>query len=161
MAAAFNVGIVLPLTLWRDSNPRYSAVMPTCHTSNVSTGNVIECDDLDSMFFIGIQSSTDDTFTRSNNTVQLVYILIRCDHRNLRTRTSMFAQVLQIYFGKELLAKNQLISTLDKVIYFKGTIFQGCTKPLFTSQNRVEISWKNVSFFKHASSRVALGFLWV
>jgi hypothetical protein len=51
----------------------------------------------------------------------------------------MLAKVLQIHLGKEHLAKNQLISTLDKVIYFKGTIFQGYRKPLFTSQNRVEI----------------------
>jgi hypothetical protein len=51
----------------------------------------------------------------------------------------MLAQVLQIYWGKEHLAKNWLIYTLDKVIYFKGTIFQRPTKPLFTSQNRMEI----------------------
>jgi hypothetical protein len=38
------------------------------------------------------------------------------------------------------LVKNWLISTLDKVIYFKGTIFLRSTKPLFTSQNRVETS---------------------
>jgi hypothetical protein len=55
-------------------------------------------------------------------------------------RTSMLAQVLQIFLGKEHLVKNWLISTLDKVIYFKGTIFQRSAKPLFTSQNRVEIS---------------------
>jgi hypothetical protein len=52
----------------------------------------------------------------------------------------MLAQVLQIFLGKEHLVKNWLISTLDKVIYFEGTIFQGSTKPLSTSQNRVEIS---------------------
>jgi hypothetical protein len=52
----------------------------------------------------------------------------------------MLALVLQIFLGKEHLVKNQLISTLDEVIYFKGKIFQGSTKPLFTSQNRVEIS---------------------
>jgi hypothetical protein len=47
----------------------------------------------------------------------------------------MLAQVQQIFFGKEHLVKDwQKISTLDKVIYFKGT------KPLFTTQNRVEIS---------------------
>jgi uncharacterized protein YlzI (FlbEa/FlbD family) len=52
----------------------------------------------------------------------------------------MLAQALQIFFGKEHLVKNQLISTLDKVIYFRGTIFLLSTKPLFTSQNRVETS---------------------
>jgi hypothetical protein len=35
----------------------------------------------------------------------------------------MLAQVLQIFLGLEYLVKNWLISTLDKVIYFKGTIF--------------------------------------
>jgi hypothetical protein len=44
------------------------------------------------------------------------------------------------FFGEEHLVKNGLISTLDKVIYFKGTIFQRSTKHLFTSQNRAEIS---------------------
>jgi hypothetical protein len=37
----------------------------------------------------------------------------------------MLAQVLKIFLGKEHLVKNRLISTLDKVIYFKGTIFCG------------------------------------
>jgi hypothetical protein len=60
----------------------------------------------------------------------------RCIHRNLRSGTSMLAQALQIFLGKEHFVKNRLISTLDKVIYIKGTIFQGSTKPLFTSQNR-------------------------
>jgi hypothetical protein len=52
----------------------------------------------------------------------------------------MSAQVLQIFLGKKHLVKNWLISTLAKVIYFKGTISQRSTNPLFTSQNRVEIS---------------------
>jgi hypothetical protein len=51
----------------------------------------------------------------------------------------MLPLVSQIFLGKEHLVKNQL-STLDKVIYFKGTIFQGPTNPLYISQNRVEIS---------------------
>jgi hypothetical protein len=50
------------------------------------------------------------------------------------------AQVLQIFSGKEHHVKNRLIFTLDKVIYFKGAIFQRSSKPLFTSQNGVEIS---------------------
>jgi hypothetical protein len=52
----------------------------------------------------------------------------------------MLAQVLQIFWEKEQLVKNWLISTLDKVIYQKGTFFQGSTKPLFTTQNRLETS---------------------
>jgi hypothetical protein len=52
----------------------------------------------------------------------------------------MLAQVLQVFLGKEHLVKNWLISAQDKVIYFKGTIFQRSTKPLLTSQNWVEIS---------------------
>jgi hypothetical protein len=61
-------------------------------------------------------------------------------HRNLRSRTSLLAQVLQIFWGKEHLVKNRLISTLDKVIYYKETFLQGSTKPLFTTQNRLETS---------------------
>jgi hypothetical protein len=47
---------------------------------------------------------------------------------------------LQTFGGKEHLVKNWLISTLDKVIYYKGIFLQGSAKPLFTTQNRVEIS---------------------
>jgi hypothetical protein len=53
----------------------------------------------------------------------------------------MLAQVLKTFFGgKEHLVKNLPISTLYKIIYFKGALFQRSTKPLFTSQNGVEIS---------------------
>jgi uncharacterized protein YlzI (FlbEa/FlbD family) len=52
----------------------------------------------------------------------------------------MLAQVLQIFFGKKHLVNNWLNSTLDKVIYFKGAIFLWSSKPLFTSQKRVETS---------------------
>jgi hypothetical protein len=52
----------------------------------------------------------------------------------------MLAQILQLFWGKEHPVKNWLIATLDNVIYFNGTIFQRSTKPLFTSQNRVEAS---------------------
>jgi hypothetical protein len=40
--------------------------------------------------------------------------------------------------GGKTLVKSLLISTLDKVIYYVGTFSQVSTKPLFTSQNRVE-----------------------
>jgi hypothetical protein len=37
----------------------------------------------------------------------------------------MLAPILQIFFGKEhLVCKNRLIASQDKIIYFKGTIFQ-------------------------------------
>jgi hypothetical protein len=46
------------------------------------------------------------------------FLMLACfGHRNLRTRTSMLAQVLQIFLGKNTLKKNWLISTLDKAIY--------------------------------------------
>jgi hypothetical protein len=61
----------------------------------------------------------------------------------------VLAQVLQIFLGERTPWKNWLISTLDKVIYFKGTILQQSTKPLFTSQNRVEISWKKFFLFSN------------
>jgi hypothetical protein len=46
----------------------------------------------------------------------------------------MLALVLQIFSGKERLVKNWLNSTLEKEIYFHGTIFLGSTKPLLTSK---------------------------
>jgi hypothetical protein len=52
----------------------------------------------------------------------------------------MLGQALQtIFWGKEHLVKSWLISTLDKVIYLKGTNFYRSTKPFFTSQNKVEM----------------------
>jgi hypothetical protein len=60
-------------------------------------------------------------------------------HRNLRSRTSVLAQVLQTFWAKNLVT-SLLISTLDNVIYYIGTFLQGSKKPLFTTQNRVEIS---------------------
>jgi hypothetical protein len=47
---------------------------------------------------------------------------------------------LETFWEKKNLVKSLLISTLDKVIYYIGTFLQGSTKPLFTTQNRVEIS---------------------
>jgi hypothetical protein len=52
----------------------------------------------------------------------------------------MLAQVLQTFWAKKNLVKSLLISTLDKAIYYIGTFLQGSAKPLFTIQNRVEIS---------------------
>jgi hypothetical protein len=54
----------------------------------------------------------------------------------------MFALVQQTFLAKNL-AKSPLISTLDKVIYYKETFLQGSTKPLFTTQNKLETSRKN------------------
>jgi hypothetical protein len=50
----------------------------------------------------------------------------------------MFALVQQTFLGKKSPVKSLLISTLDKVTYYKGTFLQGSTKPLFTTQNRLE-----------------------
>jgi hypothetical protein len=52
----------------------------------------------------------------------------------------MFELLLKTFWAKKSLVKSQLISTLDKVIYYNGTFLQGPTKPLFTLQNRVETS---------------------
>jgi hypothetical protein len=49
----------------------------------------------------------------------------------------MFALTLQIVWGEEHLKKS-LISTLDKVICYKGKHFQESAKPHF--KNRLEIS---------------------
>jgi hypothetical protein len=50
----------------------------------------------------------------------------------------MFELLLQTFWPKKTLVKSLLISTLDNVVYYIGTFLQGSTKPLFTSQNRVE-----------------------
>jgi hypothetical protein len=42
------------------------------------------------------------------------------------------------FWEKKTLVKSMLISSLDKVIYYKGTFLQGSTTPLFTKQNRLE-----------------------
>jgi hypothetical protein len=60
----------------------------------------------------------------------------------------MSAQILQVFWGKEHLVKNWLISTLDKVIYFKGIIFQRSTKPLFASQKGWKSAEKISPFFQ-------------
>jgi hypothetical protein len=51
------------------------------------------------------------------------------------------------HFGQKNLVKSLLISALDKVIYYNGTFLRGSTKPIFTSQNRVETSWKKFARF--------------
>jgi hypothetical protein len=52
----------------------------------------------------------------------------------------MFELLLQTFWANKNLVKSLLISTLDKIIYYIGTFLQGSTRPLFTSQNRVETS---------------------
>jgi hypothetical protein len=49
--------------------------------------------------------------------------------------------------GEETLVKSLLICSLDKVIYYTGTFVQGSTKPLFTTQNRLEISLIKFTLF--------------
>jgi hypothetical protein len=65
-------------------------------------------------------------------------------HRNLSTRTSKFVPVQQTFRAKKTLVKSLLFSTLDNVIYYNGTFFLQSTKPLFTSQNRVETIFFNM-----------------
>jgi hypothetical protein len=50
------------------------------------------------------------------------------------------------HFGRKKTLVKSLLD-LDKVIYYIGTFLQGSTKPLFTIQNRVEISWKKIARF--------------
>jgi hypothetical protein len=61
-------------------------------------------------------------------------------HRNLRSRTSRLAQVLQIFLGKEHLHPRQG-NLLQRNNFLRST------KPLFTSQNRAETSWKKLALF--------------
>jgi hypothetical protein len=58
-------------------------------------------------------------------------------HRNLSTRTSMFVLMQHTFLAKKTCL---LISTLDEVIYYKGTFLQCSTKPLCTKQSRLETS---------------------
>jgi hypothetical protein len=80
-------------------------------------------------------------------------------HRNLGTRASKFALVQQTFWAKKKLAKSLLISTLDKVIYYIGKFLQGSTKPLFTTQKRLETSWNKSPFFNMLL--LVLRFLWM
>jgi hypothetical protein len=95
--------------------------------------------------------------------VRQLYILHgmpRClNHRNLSTRMSKCPHVQQTFLTKNLI-KSLLISTLDKVTYYKGTFLQGSTKPLFTTQNRLETSWKKIRPFSNMLLLV-LRFLWL
>jgi hypothetical protein len=52
----------------------------------------------------------------------------------------MFPLVQHNFWGKERLVKNRLNSTIEKVVFFKGTFFQGSSEDLFTLQNRVDIT---------------------
>jgi hypothetical protein len=69
----------------------------------------------------------------------------------------MFAMVLHIFWLEKTL-EILLISTIDKIIYCLGTIFQGSKKPCFTTQNRVEISLKMV-FYGHLEYFMAIWYI--
>jgi hypothetical protein len=70
------------------------------------------------------------------------------DHRNLTTRMSKFTNI----FDEKNLVKSLLISTLDKVIYYKG-IFYGAQQNLSVPH---KIGWKpaekKFALFQQASS---------
>jgi hypothetical protein len=59
----------------------------------------------------------------------------------------MFALVQQTFLAEKTLVKSLLISTIDKVVYYKGTFLQGSSKPRFTTQNRSETSLKKFARF--------------
>jgi hypothetical protein len=63
--------------------------------------------------------------TRQSNTIEIFELEQVCLRRSCKR-----------FFGKKACKK----LALDKVTKFKGTIFQGPAKHLYTSQNRVEIS---------------------
>jgi hypothetical protein len=52
----------------------------------------------------------------------------------------MFELLLQTFWAEKNLVKSLLISPLDKVVYYIVSFLHGSTKPLFTTQNRVETS---------------------
>jgi hypothetical protein len=85
-------------------------------------------------------------------------LLTTYHHRNLCTRTSMFELLLQTFWAKKNLVKSLLISTLDKVIYYKGNIFTGLNK---TSLHK--IGWRPAEKIRPFSTcvfYVVLRFLW-
>jgi hypothetical protein len=70
----------------------------------------------------------------------------------------MLAQVWQTFWAKKPCKKSaHLHPRQGNLLHWD--ILQGSTKPLFTTQNRVEISWKKICpFFQHARS--ISRFLW-
>jgi hypothetical protein len=66
--------------------------------------------------FSGRLSDRKKTFLVTSETCGSFFGLHRGgnSHRNLRSRTSMLAQVWQIFWGKEHLVRNPLISTLHR-----------------------------------------------
>jgi hypothetical protein len=64
-------------------------------------------------------------------------------------------------FWQKNLVKSLLISTLDKVIYHKGTFLHDSVKPLLTTQNRLEASKKQCALFTTCVFYVVLRFLWL
>jgi hypothetical protein len=58
-----------------------------------------------------------------------------------------------IFGGKEHLVKHRMISTLDKIIFFKGTLFRGLQNLSSLHKIGRRSAEKNyLPFFKHASS---------
>jgi hypothetical protein len=66
----------------------------------------------------------------------------------------MLAQVLQIFFGKELHAKNWLISTQGNLLQ-RNNFFSSVQNLSSLHKIGWRLSEKNSPFFKHASSSVA------
>jgi hypothetical protein len=70
-------------------------------------------------------------------------------HRNLSTRTSMYALVQQTFLAKNPCKKSADLHPRQGNL-LQRNILQGSMKPLFTKQNSLETSWKN-ALFQHAS----------
>jgi hypothetical protein len=68
-------------------------------------------------------------------------------HRSLSTRTSMYVCAGPAHIlGKKYPCKKSADLHLQKGIYYKWTFLQDSTKPLLTTQNRLEASWKKSPF---------------
>jgi hypothetical protein len=82
-------------------------------------------------------------------------IAIGCSHRNLSSCTRI-ALVLRNFFWRKHLAKSQLSFTLNRVIYFIGTILQGSTKPSFAIQNKKFLPFSNMPLPVYINIKISM-----
>jgi hypothetical protein len=72
----------------------------------------------------------------------------------------MLALDLQIFLGKEHIVKNRLISTLDKIIYYKGTFYRAQRRLSLTHKIGWRPAEKNSPVFFNMRL-LDLRFLWL